>query len=74
MTIEGFEDEKQPVDLLFETIPEWKPGTRSAEDIVGSVESKLGRPITGQERTDLLSLAGGELQYDSEQFGSEGDE
>ncbi len=64
-------EEPEPVDLLFSSINDWKPGTVDAEFLVGSVEIKLGRLLMGQERVNLLSLAGNELVYDNERFGKD---
>lgn len=59
----------QPVDALFEVLTEWKPGSLSPEQVIDSIEVKIGRTIVGQERTDLESLAGHEIEYDVEIFG-----
>ncbi len=66
-----YNGQPEPADLLFDSVADWKVGSLTAEDLIGCVESKLGRPLVGMQRADLLSLAEQELNYDREQFGNE---
>ncbi len=53
----------QPADALWDAIRETNLSQVDGEYLVGCAEARLGYPLTGQTRTDLLSLADGEVDY-----------
>jgi len=57
----------EPAEALWQAIEMTNLSLATAEDLIGSAEARIGYPLRGQTRTDLLSLAEGEVLYHKEQ-------
>ena len=53
----------EPADALWSSISETNLSLVDGEYLIGCAEARLGYPLSGQIRTDLLSLAEGEVAY-----------
>lgn len=62
----------EPADALWDAIGETNLSCVDGEYLIGCAEARLGYPLSGQTRTDLLSLAEGEVaHYMGQNFGYE---
>ncbi|HSX44660.1 MAG TPA: hypothetical protein VLF39_00910 [Candidatus Saccharimonadales bacterium] len=53
----------EPADALWNAIADTNLGLVDGETLIGGAEARLGYPLAGQIRTDLLSLADGEVTH-----------
>jgi hypothetical protein len=60
---------KQPVDLVYDVLTDFRPGTLDSEDLIRIVETRYGQPLIGFTRADLESLADYEIEQDIKIYG-----
>jgi hypothetical protein len=57
---------KQPIDLLYEALTDFEPGTLTSDQLVNCVELRYGHSIRGFVRADLENLAAQEIDHDTQ--------